>query len=172
MKPEFFSWSQNITIAFVAKIDGNNLWYYKQIWENDDVATVISESEKLISDKSGEWKVLFYTTEAYPDHPNFNNGSPLDTISCEAVAKFIEVTHEKYKEKCGDRLGRSIKGIFTDEPRRFDSIHFDFSNSKERFASTCWTEELEEQFKTRYGYSFTEHIPELFYWQGGEKVPP
>lgn len=172
MWPKYFAWSDNIYIAFVAKIDGNNLWGYKQILKGDDVESAIIEEEAGLADKSGEWKVLFYTTGPYPDHPNFNNGSPLDTISREAVAKFIEVTHEKYKERCGDRLGRSIKGIFTDEPRRFDAIHFDFSNERERFASTCWTEELEEQFVTRYGYSFTEHIPELFYWFNGEKVAP
>lgn len=88
------------------------------------------------------------------------------------MRKFIDVTHEKYKEKCGDRLGRSIKGIFTDEPRRFDSIHFDFSNERERFASTAWTEELEGEFQSRYGYDFLQHIPELFYWYKGEKVAP
>ncbi len=172
MWPKYFSWSQGIFIAFVAKIDGNNLWGYRRIFENDDIDAVISEEEKKYSDKSGDWKVLFYNKGPYPDHPNFNNGSPLDTISREAVAKFIEDTHERYREKCGDRLGRSIKGIFTDEPRRFDSIHFDFSNERERFASTCWTEELEEQFVSRYGYSFHEHIPELFYWFNGEKVAP
>ncbi len=172
MWPKYFAWSPNITIAFVAKIDGNDLWGYKRVFENDDIDAIIEAEERKLSDKNGAWKVLFYTAGPYPDHPNFNNGSPLDTISREAVAKFIEVTHEKYREKCGDRLGRSIKGIFTDEPRRFDSIHFDFSNERERFASTCWTEELEVQFASRYGYSFTEHIPELFYWLNGEKVAP
>ena len=172
MLPKYFNWSPNITIAFVAKIDKNDLWGYNQIFDGDDIDAIIAEEEQKLSYKRGEWKVLFYTTGPYPDHPNFNNGSPLDTISREAVAKFIEVTHERYREKCGDRLGRSIKGIFTDEPRRFDSIHFDFSNERERFASTCWTEELEEQFQNRYGYSFIEHIPELFYWKDGEKVAP
>ena len=172
MKPEFFSWSPNIAIAFVAKIDGNHLWYYQRITESDVIADAITEAEAKVADKTGEWKVLFYTTGSYPDHPNFNNGSPLDTISREAVAKFIEVTHEKYREKCGDRLGRSIKGIFTDEPRRFDAIHFDFSNPRERFASTCWTTDLDEVFTERYQYSLIEHIPELFYWLNGEKVSP
>lgn len=172
MLPKYFVWSDNICIAFVAKIDGNYLWGYRQIFKEDNVESVIADEEIKLSGKSGEWKVLFYTTGSYPDHPNFNNGSPLDTISREAVAKFIEVTHQKYKEKCGDRLGRSIKGIFTDEPRRFDSIHFDFSNERERFASTCWTTDLDEIFNKEYGYRLIEHIPELFYWFNGEKVAP
>ena len=113
MWPKYFTWSDNIKIAFVAKIDGNDLWFYKQVFKDDVIDNVISEEETRLADKRGEWKVLFYTTGSYPDHPNFNNGSPLDTISREAVSKFIEVTHEKYKEKCGDRIGRSIKGIFT-----------------------------------------------------------
>lgn len=170
--PKYFSWSPAVFMAFVAKIDGNDLWCYKRIYENDDIDATVTEEESRVADKGGEWKILFYTKGAYPDHPNFNNGSPLDTISREAVAKFIEDTHEKYREKCGDRLGRSIKGIFTDEPRRFDAIHFDFSNERERFASTCWTEELEKQFVNRYGYSFHEHVPELFYWYQGKKVAP
>ena len=172
MKREFFAWNENIYVAFVAKIDGNTLWCYKRISESDDIDAVIASEEEKLSDKGGEWKILFYTKGPYPVNTNFNDGSPLDTISREAVAKFIEVTHEKYKEKCGDRLGRSIKGIFTDEPRRFDSIHFDFSNPRERFASTCWTEELEGEFEKRYGYSFIDHIPELFYWPEGKKVAP
>lgn len=170
--PADFAWNPNVFIAFVAKIDKNDLWLYKRIQESDDINAVIAENESKVADKSGIWKVLYYTTGPYPDPPNFNNGSPLDTISREAVRKFIDETHEKYKEKCGDRLGRSIKGIFTDEPRRFDSIHFDFSSPKERFASTCWTTDLEEIFTERYGYSLLEHIPELFYWPNGEKVAP
>ena len=149
MLPKFFAWSPAVFMAYVAKIDGNALQGYKRIFEGDDIGAVIAEEETKLADKNGEWKVLSYTKGPYPDNSNFNNGSPLDTISREAVAKFIEDTHEKYREKCGDRLGRSIKGIFTDEPRRFDSIHFDFSNPRERFASTCWTEELEEQFVAR-----------------------
>ena len=172
MLPKYFAWSPAVFMAYVAKIDGNDLWGYKRIFESDDIEAVIAEEEKKLAEKKGEWKVLSYTKGPYPDNSNFNNGSPLDTISREAVAKFIEDTHEKYREKCGDRLGRSIKGIFTDEPRRFDSIHFDFSNERERFASTCWTEELEEKFVARYGYSFHEHIPELFYWYLGKKVAP
>ena len=138
---EFFAWSDNVYAAFVAKLDGNNLWSYKRIIPADDIDSLIFAENISVEDKSGDWTIIFYTKGPYPVNTNFNDGSPLDTISREAVAKFIEVTHEKYKEKCGNRLGRSIKGIFTDEPRRFDSIHFDFSNSRERFASTCWTEE-------------------------------
>ncbi len=170
--PEIFHWAEYVYIAFVAKIDGNVLHTYKRIFEQDDFNAIIAEEEKQYADKNGTWKVLYYTVGSYPDHPNFNNGSPLDTISREAVRKFIDETHERYKEKCGHRLGRSIKGIFTDEPRRFDSIHFDLSSPTERFGATEWTTDLDEVFKERYGYSFIEHIPELFYWYHGEKVAP
>ncbi len=170
--PEHFQWADYVYIAFVAKIDGNILHTYKRIFKEDDIRSVIASKEEKVTEKSGAWKILYYTVGSYPDHPNFNNGSPLDVISREAVRKFIDETHEKYKEKCGDRLGRSIKGIFTDEPRRFDAIHFDLSSPIERFAATVWTTDLDEIFKERYGYSLIEHIPELFYWPKGRKVAP
>ena len=169
---ENFTWSAGVYAAFVAKICGSDIYAYKRIFECDDIDAAIKSQEDTAASLPGEWKVLYYTKGPYPVNTNFNDGSPLDTISREAVAKFIEVTHEKYKEKCGDRLGRSIKGIFTDEPRRFDSIHFDFSNPRERFGATCWTEELESEFEKRYGYNFIDKIPELFYCPMGEKVAP
>ncbi|MBQ3141526.1 MAG: hypothetical protein IJC25_06160, partial [Clostridia bacterium] len=51
------------------------------------------------------------------DDPWFNNQAYMDTLSKDAVDKFIEVTHEKYKEAVGDEFGKLIPAIFTDEPQ-------------------------------------------------------
>tara|TARA_B110000483_G_scaffold8430_1_gene9997 strand:+ start:9552 stop:10292 length:741 start_codon:yes stop_codon:yes gene_type:complete len=48
----------------------------------------------------------------------YNGYTYVDTMNREATEAFLKSTHEKYAEKCGDRLGKSIKGIFTDEPHR------------------------------------------------------
>ena len=34
----------------------------------------------------------------------------------ETIAKFIKMTHEKYKEAIGDEFGKTVMGVFTDEP--------------------------------------------------------
>ncbi len=39
-----------------------------------------------------------------------------DLLNPDAVAKFIELTHEKYKEALSEYFGTTVIGIFTDEP--------------------------------------------------------
>ncbi len=74
------------------------------------------------------------------------------------------LTHEKYKEKCGDRLGKSIKGIFTDEPHR-GAV---FGNPSSR--DVPWTYDFPEKFREKFGYDILERLPELFLRKDGEKV--
>ena len=65
--------------------------------------------------------------------------------------------------KCGDRLGKSIKGIFTDEPHRGHC----FDNLREvdgvKSCATAWTDDIFEEFEKRYGYDARPILPELFY---------
>ena len=46
----------------------------------------------------------------------FNNATYLDTMDKEAVATFIRVTHERYKETAGDLFDTTVPAIFSDEP--------------------------------------------------------
>ena len=41
----------------------------------------------------------------------------VDTLNEAVIQKFIDVTHETYKERFGDVLGKRIPGFFTDEPQ-------------------------------------------------------
>ena len=47
----------------------------------------------------------------------YNGQTYLDTLSSDAVKKFIDVTHEKYKDKVGGEFDKTIPAIFTDEPQ-------------------------------------------------------
>lgn len=42
-----------------------------------------------------------------------------------ATEEYIKSTHKKYADKCGSRLGTSIKGVFTDQPHRGHMLHED-----------------------------------------------
>ena len=46
----------------------------------------------------------------------FNGTSYVDLMNPEAVREFLNCTHEKYKEHCGEHFGKEIPGVFTDEP--------------------------------------------------------
>jgi len=87
-----------------------------------------------------------------------NETTAADTMNKEAMEKFIELTHEKYQENCGDRIGKTILGIFTDEPTR-GMIFSDYAGYIYRGA---YTPRLFEEFEKRFGYSLQDNLPELY----------
>ena len=156
--PDKYEQKDDEICVFEAELDGLKLGEYKQI-KPEDVKNVSSDKKIL------QFRVI-------PDKPNSNyNGTTyIDTMSTKAVDKFIEMTHEEYKKRCGDRLGRSIKGIFTDEPHRGHAM--DNRSEKDGVIScaTAYTDDLFDEFKTRYGYDLFPVLPELFYQKDGEAV--
>lgn len=48
----------------------------------------------------------------------YNGYTYLDTLNLDATKAFLNATHEKYKQKCGDLFGKTLLGVFTDEPHR------------------------------------------------------
>lgn len=88
----------------------------------------------------------------------FNGETYLDTLNEEAVRKFVEVTHEQYLRKTGEQFGRTIPGIFTDEPCY---SHFAYD-------ALPWSLRVPEEFRKKYGYDLLNHLPELFYHTGEE----
>ena len=84
-----------------------------------------------------------------------NGESYVDVMNPQAIQKFIEVTHEEYKKRFGDKFGKIIPGIFSDEPCY---IHGDV------LLSMPWTDKLPEEFRKSYGYDIMENLPELFFF--------
>jgi len=105
--------------------------------------------------KDGE-KVLSFRCVLSEPSPWYNDQTYLDTLSDEAVAEFVKVTHEAYTREVSEDLGGVIPGIFTDEPN-----HGGFS-MRENAGSAPWTDKLPAVFKERYGYDLMDHLPEVF----------
>lgn len=139
--------------AFNAEPDGLNLHGYTPIGD-------ISEA--------GENVLVFDMIETEP-HSFYNGSTYLDTLSRPAADDFIALTHERYAEKCGGRLGRSIRGIFTDEP------HNGFINTSpggEAAVLLPFTYRFAEHFENAFGYDLIGKLPELIFRMDGEAVAP
>lgn len=91
---------------------------------------------------------------------DFNGETYLDTLNEEAVKKFIEVTHEAYYQKFGDDFGKTIPGIFTDEPC--------FALPYRGDVNLPWTLDLEVKFQEKYGYNLLDGLIELYFDCGNE----
>lgn len=116
--------------------------------------------------RAGE-TVLKFTVIPAQCREVYNGYTYLDTMNREAVEHFIQLTHEAYAVHCGGRIGRGIQGIFTDEPHR-GAVFSEFSGGSKH--ALPYTPALFPEFKTRFGYSLTEFLPELFLLKEGQKL--
>lgn len=77
----------------------------------------------------------------------------VDILNKDAIEFFIEVTHEEYKRRFGDKFGKVIKGIFTDEPHLSPN-------------GMPWGKYIPSSFEKVNGYSVYEALPYTFYKVG------
>ncbi|RLG75478.1 MAG: hypothetical protein DRO12_05435 [Thermoprotei archaeon] len=101
----------------------------------------------------------------------FSGFSYIDTLSREAVAKFIEIAYKPYVEKFGDFIGSVIPGVFTDEPNMyrfriaptFRKVTFPPRGGRYPVYAVPWTDDFREYFKKLNGYDIVDKLPELFF---------
>ncbi|MEN8790925.1 MAG: hypothetical protein ABF324_01930 [Lentimonas sp.] len=119
----------------------------------------------------GKQLLVFYR-EIHPSNSFYNGGAYLDTLNRGATDAFIESTHEKYRQHCGEHFGKSIKGIFTDEPHRgfilCDAVEQPGASRPSH--SIPYTEKLFESFESHFGESLRGRLPELFFQYKGQKL--
>lgn len=170
--PDTFVFDDSMCYMFIARLDGIDLWSYAAIKDSVELTTLLTAFESKTRDMPGTVKILSFSV--VPDAPdsNYNGNTYIDTMSYEAVSRFIEITHKKYKEHCGDRFGRSVKGIFTDEPHRGHAMDDLTETDGIKRCSMCWTDDFFDEFEKRYGYQAQSVLPELFYRPKGERFAP
>lgn len=176
---ENVDWNDESISLFVAKMDGINLYTYKEIDVNNIKCKncALREAKKAIEEigetnDSGEWRVLRFAIVPDAPNSNYNGNTYIDTMSRKATNRFLELTHEKYAKYCGNRLGDGIKGIFTDEPHRGHCLDNERENNGVISSSIAYTDDIFEEFIKRYGFDPKPMLPELFYRKNGEHVAP
>ncbi|MBN1977520.1 MAG: hypothetical protein JW918_08975 [Anaerolineae bacterium] len=67
----------------------------------------------------------------------------VDTLNPEAVARFITLTHERYRQRYAERFGQRIVSIFVDE------------------TAPWWSERIPAAFQAEHGYDLLAALPAL-----------
>lgn len=85
----------------------------------------------------------------------FNHTNYVDAMNPDAIKAFIDSTYEVYKREFGAEFGRTIPGIFTDEPNYGSFYRAD--------KSRCypWTTRLPAEFEKRKGYNLLDRLYEI-----------
>ena len=132
---------------------------YDVILDADGYLASYSRIKRNGRAKGTKW-VAFCLTQPFSDW--YNGYCYLDTLSEKAVKRFVEVTHEKYKETVGDEFDKAVPAIFTDEPQFARKQTFERPTDK-KACELPWTPDLPTTYKRAYGSDIVEHIPELFW---------
>lgn len=120
--------------------------------------------------------IWYAYVETNPPSQWFNGQTYVDTLSPEAMRKFVDVTHEKYKKCVGDKFGTTVPCIFTDEPQFATKTRLSDPFAKGDLFLP-WTDDLPVTFQRRYSaadwnyHMETDHLltslPELFWNKPG-----
>lgn len=107
--------------------------------------------------------VWYAYVESNPDGaPWFNGQTYVDTLSKDAMARFIKLTYEVYKDKVGDKFGTVVPCIFTDEPQLSTKRALGEPRGRND-AFLPWTGDLPETFREACGLDLVENLPELIW---------
>lgn len=125
-------------------------------WNTDTVAVLATFADRdpqvvepdaagAVLPPTGATGLLWFVTAPMDGH--------VDLLSPAAVARFIEVTHERYAACVGEHFGKTIPGIFTDEPAVVGRV---------ASARLPWTPRMLQEFSARKGLDLRPHLPALF----------
>jgi len=97
----------------------------------------------------GQWKIMTFVCVEDGD-PN------VDYLDPQAVAHFVEMTHQQYYNHFKDYFGNTIDGTFHDEPTMY------------RAQGRVWTGAFNEKFKAKHAFDPAPYYPALWYDIGPE----
>ncbi len=92
----------------------------------------------------GEWAIVTFTVIEDRD-------KQIDYLDKNAVAAFIDITHEEYFKRFGKYFGNTIPGVF------FDEIYFRPPGRN----VLPWTDDLAVTFEKRKGYDLLDNLPSI-----------
>lgn len=120
-----------------------------------------ARAEADSKNKDGIMRWYAYALTAEPS-PWYNGQTYVDTLNPEAIQAFIDITYEAYDKTVGERFGKSVPAIFTDEPQFAGKGTLDFPDSR-MDVQLPWTMGFTNSFQDTYGVDLCEYLPELFW---------
>lgn len=126
----------------------------------DDNGDLISYKKIDIKVKAKGEKWYAYCEYAVPSSW-YNNNTYVDTLNEEAIKKFIEITHERYKEVVGSEFDKTIPAIFSDEPLHRMKKNLEFAKTSYGVVFP-YTLDFPKTYKEKYNEDIFDKLPELY----------
>lgn len=101
----------------------------------------------------------------------YNNQTYVNTLSKEAIDRFIEITYESYNRTIPDEFDKTVPAIFTDEPQFYRKKALRYAEEKADITMP-WSDDLAETYQKACGLDLIAGIPELVWELPDGKVSP
>ncbi len=146
-----FVWNGDILAAFSANIEGTDAYGVRRLRCAADAYA------------SGGRHVLVFTAVSSPTSESYNGQAYVDTLSEKAIKRFIEVTHNAYREHIGEYFGSVVQGIFTDEPNHGPTCVYAEDHDESVVIESPWTDSFPDVFRRKYGYDIIDNLAAVFF---------
>ena len=128
----------------------------------------LKNREEIRQALAREGRVRFAYVKIMGEEEWFENQAYVDTMNPEAVARFIQITHESYYKKVGKEFGRVVPAIFTDEPRMGKHTQISCALSDED-VTIPYSEYLAAEMNRKYKTDLLDIVPEYVWELADEK---
>ncbi len=117
--------------------------------------------KKIGYDDKAQYEKWHFLSRAMSPIGRFNDQTYVDILNENAIDEFIKITYERYYNTVGDRFGKQVPAIFTDEPQLMLHTGLNTSTGKKEDFKISWTAKFPQLFKEAKGYDLTQKLPEL-----------
>lgn len=113
----------------------------------------------ITRDEEAEFTKYFAYSKTDELSGRYNNQTYTDIMQKDAIKEFISVTHNVFYKKFGDKYGKTVPNIFSDEPRHRPLELINIADENE--IVYYWTYDFPETFEEEYGYNIVERLPKI-----------
>ena len=125
-----------------------------------DGAGCLAEYRRIQPGDPVRGRAWYAYLEVSGDSPWYNNQAYLDTLNPRAVERFVQTTHERYRQAVGEDFGGRVPAIFTDEPQFSHKTVLGFAG-EERDVVLPYTDDFPDTYRAAYGAAFLDTLPEV-----------
>ena len=123
----------------------------------------LAEAKAIGADEPARGTKWYVYVETPTSSPWFNYQTYVNTLSKEAMARFIEITYQRYLQTVGDDFGGVVPAIFSDEPEHPFFHNLGFAQGCEDI-TIPWTDDIAESYLAAYDEELLAVLPQVL-WQ-------
>ncbi|MCE5249477.1 hypothetical protein LLG96_04570 [bacterium] len=149
--PESYEKGQGLVLRRATELPGKAAQKPYLVLKKED-SGFVDITGRLDQERNRKGDYYVFDLAYYGKSPWYGGYSYVDLLLDGVTEKFIEVTMSGYEKSIGSEFGKTVPGIFTDEPNIAPP------------AANClrWTPSLFDKFSERWGYDLKATLPSLF----------